>query len=300
MTDPDNCRANRNNRSLEQIDTVVVPPLQFGPGGMGTGGINQSMGSGGMGSEGLRLNHQAIATTSSSSGRPIRQPAAAADPFSIVIPATVLPEGWDAPLQNLIPRMVPPPPAPPLRRVRKVPMENSMPIMMPSLSAVHGRDNRLNQPTIAQPTVIIPQTILPEGWNAPLQHPIPRMVPLLPAPALRRIRPAPPPPAPNVAQEMANYQIRHEQALAVLEEQQRLRHEKDRQQALAILNQERQERARQEEELFRAEHIDLNPEHRPLNAAMAQRIFQGWEQQHEADLEEDFNDLGPRVDIDTD
>ncbi|KAG5330253.1 hypothetical protein C0989_009116 [Termitomyces sp. Mn162] len=45
------------------------------------------------------------------------------------------------------------------------------------------------------------------------------------------------------------------------------------------------------------EHIDLNPEHRPLNAAMAQRIFQGWQQQHEADLEEDFNDLGPQNDI---
>ncbi|KAG5347630.1 hypothetical protein C0989_011658, partial [Termitomyces sp. Mn162] len=44
-------------------------------------------------------------------------------------------------------------------------------------------------------------------------------------------------------------------------------------------------------------HIDLDPEHRPLNAAMAQRIFQGWQQQHEADLEEDFNDLGPQNDI---
>ncbi|KAG5721440.1 hypothetical protein E4T56_gene13169 [Termitomyces sp. T112] len=30
---------------------------------------------------------------------------------------------------------------------------------------------------------------------------------------------------------------------------------------------------------------------------MAQRIFQGWQQQHEADLEEDFNDLGPQNDI---
>ncbi|KAG5327896.1 hypothetical protein C0989_011041 [Termitomyces sp. Mn162] len=30
---------------------------------------------------------------------------------------------------------------------------------------------------------------------------------------------------------------------------------------------------------------------------MAQRIFQGWEQQHEADLEEDFNDLGPQNNI---
>ncbi|KAG5351192.1 hypothetical protein C0989_007600 [Termitomyces sp. Mn162] len=30
---------------------------------------------------------------------------------------------------------------------------------------------------------------------------------------------------------------------------------------------------------------------------MAQRIFQGWEQQHEADLEEDFNGLGLQNDI---
>ncbi len=76
MTDPDNRRANRNNRSLEQINTVVVPPLQLGPWGMGTGshhqsmgsrgmgtgGNNQSMGSGGIGSRGLRLgnNHLSI------------------------------------------------------------------------------------------------------------------------------------------------------------------------------------------------------------------------------------------------
>ncbi|KAG5716843.1 ATP-dependent DNA helicase PIF1 [Termitomyces sp. T112] len=97
---------------------------------------------------------------------------------------------------------------------------------------------------------------------------------------------------------MGTEQERQQQeALAVLQEQQRLRQDQERQQALAILSQERQERASQEEELFRAEHIDLNPEHRPLNAAMAQRIFQGWEQQHEADLEEDFNDLGPQNDI---
>ncbi|KAG5715197.1 hypothetical protein E4T56_gene3080 [Termitomyces sp. T112] len=97
---------------------------------------------------------------------------------------------------------------------------------------------------------------------------------------------------------MGTEQERQQQeALAVLQEQQRLRQDQERQQALAILSQERQERARQEEELFRAEHIDLNPEHRPLNAAMAQSIFQGWEQQHEADLEEDFNDLGPQNDI---
>ncbi|KAH0580371.1 hypothetical protein H2248_001872 [Termitomyces sp. 'cryptogamus'] len=30
---------------------------------------------------------------------------------------------------------------------------------------------------------------------------------------------------------------------------------------------------------------------------MAPRIFQGWQKQHEADLEEDFNDLGPQNDI---
>ncbi|KNZ74427.1 hypothetical protein J132_06939 [Termitomyces sp. J132] len=57
------------------------------------------------------------------------------------------------------------------------------------------------------------------------------------------------------------------------------------------------DKAHQGEFLWPEEHIDLNPEHRPLNAVMAQRIFQGWEQQHEADLEEDFDDLGPQNDI---
>ncbi|KAG5328734.1 hypothetical protein C0989_010285, partial [Termitomyces sp. Mn162] len=101
---------------------------------------------------------------------------------------------------------------------------------------------------------------------------------------------------------MADHQIQQQHALAALQEQQRLRHiamveEQERQQqALAILHQARlreEERLRQQEQ----EHIDLDPEHRPLNAAMAQRIFQGWQQQHEADLEEDFNDLGPQNDI---
>ncbi|KAH0580342.1 hypothetical protein H2248_001846, partial [Termitomyces sp. 'cryptogamus'] len=41
----------------------------------------------------------------------------------------------------------------------------------------------------------------------------------------------------------------------------------------------------------------LNPEHRPLNAVMAQRIFKGWEEQHVADLEKDFNSLGLQNDI---
>ncbi|KAG5719878.1 hypothetical protein E4T56_gene15223 [Termitomyces sp. T112] len=214
-----------------------------------------------------------LTTTSGSSGRPIRQPAAADDPFSIVIPETVLPERWDAPLQNPIPRMVPPPPAP-----------------------IQRRGNRLNQSAVAQAAMVIPETVLPEGWDAPLQNPLPRLVPFLPAPALRRVRP-------DAHREvMADHQIQQQHALAVLQEQQRLRHiaiveEQERQQqALAILHQARlreEERLRQQEQ----EHIDLDPEHRPLNAAMAQRIFQGWQQQHEADLEEDFNDLGPQNDI---
>ncbi|KAG5718620.1 hypothetical protein E4T56_gene16567 [Termitomyces sp. T112] len=103
--------------------------------------------------------------------------------------------------------------------------------MVPPLPApIQRRGNRLNQSAVAQAAMVIPETVFPEGWDAPLQNPLPRLVPFLPAPALRR-------------------------------------------------------------------HIDLDPEHRPLNAAIAQRIFQGWEQQHEADLEEDFNDLGPQNDI---
>ncbi|KAG6881472.1 hypothetical protein C0993_001349, partial [Termitomyces sp. T159_Od127] len=34
--------------------------------------------------------------------------------------------------------------------------------------------------------VVIPETHLPEGWNAPLQNPVPRVVPPPPPPALRR------------------------------------------------------------------------------------------------------------------
>ncbi|KAG6882254.1 hypothetical protein C0995_015297 [Termitomyces sp. Mi166 len=76
---------------------------------------------------------------------------------------------------------------------------------------------------------------------------------------------------------MAEEQER-QQALAVLEEQQRLRNivmvqtQERQQQALATLHQER----RQE---FRLEHVDLNPEDRPLDQARAQGILQGWEQQ---------------------
>ncbi|KAG6882562.1 hypothetical protein C0995_014431, partial [Termitomyces sp. Mi166 len=46
-----------------------------------------------------------------------------------------------------------------------------------------------------------------------------------------------------------------------------------------------------------SEHEDLNPEDRPLDQARAQGILQGWEQQHQADLEEDFNGLNPQNDI---
>ena len=119
MTDPDDRRANRNMRSLDQIHPVVVQPLDLGLEGntmglemrprgndMGSGGDNlvtvrlrpggnHNLGPGGsnMESRGMRprVVNQAIA--SSSTGRHIRQPAAADDPFSIVIPETVLPEG---------------------------------------------------------------------------------------------------------------------------------------------------------------------------------------------------------------
>ncbi|KAG5736109.1 hypothetical protein E4T56_gene6318 [Termitomyces sp. T112] len=202
MTDPDNCQANRNNRSLEQINTVVVPPLQLGP-----GGINQSMGTGGL---------RPIATASGPLERPIRQAAAADDPFFMVILETVLPEGWDAPLQNPIPRVVPPLPA-----------------------LIQRRGNRVNQSALAQAVIVIPETVLPEGWDAPLQNALPRMVPSAPAPTLKRVRP-------NAYREtMENHPNQQQHALAALQEQQRLRHiamveeQKRQQQALAILHQER-------------------------------------------------------------
>ena len=69
----------------------------------------------------LRLSSAANAFSRSQAGGnmgfPVRQPAVADDPFAVVIPETHLPEGWDAPLQNPMPRMVvPPPPPPPIQR----------------------------------------------------------------------------------------------------------------------------------------------------------------------------------------
>ena len=94
MSDPDDRRA---NRSLRSNTTVVVPPLHLGHGAMESGGMGHgAMRSGGMGHGG---NNQ---TTSSSAQRAIRQPQAADDPFSMVIPETHLPEGWNALLQNPI------------------------------------------------------------------------------------------------------------------------------------------------------------------------------------------------------
>ncbi|KAG6883936.1 hypothetical protein C0995_011220 [Termitomyces sp. Mi166 len=121
MTDPDDHHANRRNL---RANTIVVPPLHFESGGMRPGGME----SGSMGSGGIRPGGD-NQTAAGSSERPIKQPATAADPFSMVIPETVLPEGWDAPLQNPIPRIVPPLPAPALRRVRNVRQEQSLAIL---------------------------------------------------------------------------------------------------------------------------------------------------------------------------
>ncbi|KAG5731229.1 hypothetical protein E4T56_gene14502 [Termitomyces sp. T112] len=149
----------------------------------------------------LQAHAKGMATTSGSSGRPIRQPAAAADPFSMVIPETVLPKGWNAPLQNPLPRLVPPLPAPIQKRVNRLnqpiatmdipethlpegwnaPLQNALPRIVPPLP-VYERVNRLgpvNQPAVAQATVDIPETHLPEGWDAPLQNPLPRLSPVL-------------------------------------------------------------------------------------------------------------------------
>ncbi|KAG6893543.1 hypothetical protein C0993_000880, partial [Termitomyces sp. T159_Od127] len=44
-------------------------------------------------------------------------------------------------------------------------------------------------------------------------------------------------------------------------------------------------------------HIELNLEHMSLNQVRAQMILQNWKQQHAADLEEDFNGLGPQIEM---
>ncbi|KAG6858439.1 hypothetical protein C0995_016596, partial [Termitomyces sp. Mi166 len=176
MTDPDDCRANRRNL---RANTVVVPPLHFESGGMGSGGMRP----GG--------NNQ---TAAGSLERPIRQPAAAADPFSMVIPETVLPEEWDAPLQN------------PMLRMDKQYAETSQPAAR--------RNNRQRQVNQQQQTLAVLQE-------------------------QQRLR--------HIA--MAEHQERQQQALAVLQQQQR---EQERAQEQALAEQERlrtEEQERQQQAL---------------------------------------------------
>ncbi|KAG6859925.1 hypothetical protein C0993_003303, partial [Termitomyces sp. T159_Od127] len=134
---------------------------------------------------GDRSNNQPLAT---SSERPIRQPAAADDPFFVAIPETHLPEGWDAPLQNPLPIIVPPPPPPVHRRSRRANQSAAQPMPAPAVVTSVVSTNAV-QPMLApgaQPGAI-PETHLPEGWNAPLQNVMPRMMPPPPPPpALRR------------------------------------------------------------------------------------------------------------------
>ncbi|KAG6887879.1 hypothetical protein C0995_012001 [Termitomyces sp. Mi166 len=170
-------------------------------------------------------------TAASSSERPIGQPAAAANPFSMVIPETHLLEDWDAPLQSPMPRMVSPSPAP-----------------------VHRRDNML-RPPVNQPIVAISEIHLPEWWDTPLQNPMPRMVPPIPTPApLQNPMPriVPPPLAPIYIQKRQYAETSSD--------------------------------------------ILLWPKSKRGNKNK-RGILQGWEQQHQADLEEDFNGLNSQNDI---
>ncbi|KAG6880892.1 hypothetical protein C0995_003954, partial [Termitomyces sp. Mi166 len=113
-----------------------------------------------------------------------------------------------------------------------------MPRMVPPAPApMYRRNNNMLRP-VNQPIVAIPKTVLPEGWNAPLENPMPRMVPPLPALAHEA-------PLPNWMPIMLPPPLASEQALAALEGQQRLRHiaiaeEQQRQQehALAVLEQQ--------------------------------------------------------------
>ncbi|KAG6862634.1 hypothetical protein C0993_002298, partial [Termitomyces sp. T159_Od127] len=149
MTDPDNCHnRDRNNRS------VVVAPLDLRLGNIGSEGMRSG---GNMGS----VDMQPI-------GSAIRQPAVADDLFAVVIPKTHLPEGWDAPLQNPMPKIVPPPPPPPMQR----------------------RVNRQRQ------AATINAVLAPVLTRGDIAH----------------------------RERMANLEARHQQAVAALQEQQRIRH----------------------------------------------------------------------------
>jgi hypothetical protein len=131
------------------------------------------------------------------------------------IPEVQLPQGWNAPLQNPVPRNVPV--VPPAVRRRRTPFPNPVVPDVPHLPHIpevqlpqgwnaHLQDPVLRNVPVAPPAVrgdgiplpnpivpdvphvpYIPQVQLPQGWNAPLQNPIPRNVPALP-PVLRRGR----------------------------------------------------------------------------------------------------------------
>ena len=130
-----------------------------------------------------------------------------------------------------VPRIVLPLPAP----VYGAPLIPALPAPVYG----YGTDNRLGP--VIQPTVVIPETVLPEGWDAPLQNPVPRMVPSLPAPSLRRLRhaalypmtsqpaaqipmPIAPHPAILLREDIAHRERLTNQQLGVLQEHQIHRH----------------------------------------------------------------------------
>ncbi|KAH0581716.1 hypothetical protein H2248_011400, partial [Termitomyces sp. 'cryptogamus'] len=309
MTDPDDRRANRGNRAsfhnFEQVNAAMPPvqPLHFDSIALGRGTNAPSMND----------------VASGSSERPVRLPAISDDPFSLnapvgqsiyIPPVTHLPEGWNAPLQNPIPQNVPA--APVLRRNQ------------------HRHKNQTH--TSLAPTANVASTS--SSGHRGLPQPLHNISSGQADPALNNLTRG------NIAyrEMMSNYNASQEQrALAAFQEQQRQRNiaqEQNRQRlaaqqsdALAALEQERQrffaeqEEARQRQERYdqrlaeeqrlaaqqeearqrqeRHEQIlaEQDPEHRPFNNVLAQRILQLWEGQHIADLEEDFNGFALQDDI---
>ncbi|KAG6808688.1 hypothetical protein H0H87_012651, partial [Tephrocybe sp. NHM501043] len=170
----------------------------------------------------------------------------------------------------------------------------------------------------------IPVTHLPEGWDAPLQNPVPHNIPQVPVPHRRRGRRGAAPASAtleDVAQHAARQQAvqladlqRQQRDIALAELQQQRQQQRqvqyaERQQrdvALAELQlqQQRQRQAEEaalaaaQEEQHHAEfleqqhlaNMDLDPEHRQRNQHAANQMMHLWHQEQQADLELDFND----------
>ncbi|KAH0588583.1 hypothetical protein H2248_004413 [Termitomyces sp. 'cryptogamus'] len=236
---------------------------------------------------------------SGSSERPMRQPAIADDPFSFNAP------GWDAPLQNPIPQNVP---AVPVfrknqpRHSRQTHVSLAPNVTIASTSSGHRRipgplhdisssqaDPALNNLTRGD----IAYREMMSNYNASQQQQA-----LEAFQEQERQR--------NVAQEQNRQRLaaQQQQGLAAVEQErlrfvaeQQMRQRQERYNQRLAEEQRLAAQQRQRQERYEQILAEQDPEHRPFNHLLAQRILQLWEGQHIADLEEDFNGFAPQDDL---